>query len=35
MTEFTNVPGVTKHKEDEGDYKPKKKERKKENATAC
>jgi hypothetical protein len=34
MTEFTNVPGVTKHKEDEGDYKPKKK-RKKENATAC
>jgi hypothetical protein len=25
MTEFTNVPGVTIHKEDEGDYNPKKK----------
>jgi hypothetical protein len=25
MAEFTNVPVVTKHEEDEGDYNPKKK----------
>jgi hypothetical protein len=29
MTEYTNLPGVTKHKEDEGDYNTHKKKEKK------